>query len=120
MGEMETKRTASFVLKDPTKKSEKKRQKERGRIVFTKFRVFTEPSFLEFIAGGMQVGLMVAVDFTLSNLHPSDPRSLHSTSGGPNQYQQAIRLSSWAGCVLFFFYFCSFFYFRSIGDILQS
>ena len=41
--------------------------------------------------GGMQIGLIVAVDFTGSNGHPDDPTSLHYRKGQtPNQYQQAI------------------------------
>ena len=34
-------------------------------------------TFLEYIFGGCQIGLTVAIDFTLSNGHPSKPSSLH-------------------------------------------
>lgn len=50
-----------------------------------------EPSFLEFIAGGCEVTVMVAVDFTASNGRVNDPKSLHFMNpAGFNQYQQAI------------------------------
>jgi hypothetical protein len=39
----------------------------------------------------MQIGLMVAIDYTGSNGNPEDPTSLHYRRGaGPNEYQQAI------------------------------
>ena len=50
------------------------------------------PSFVEFINGGMEVSLAVAIDFTASNGDPMDARSLHYVgSGSPNGYQQAIQ-----------------------------
>lgn len=49
-------------------------------------------SFVELLKKGLQISLMVAVDFTASNLQPSDPKSLHYVSGGePNQYERAMR-----------------------------
>ena len=34
-------------------------------------------SFLEYIFGGCEIGLSIAIDFTLSNRAPSQPDSLH-------------------------------------------
>jgi len=46
-----------------------------------------ERSFLDYIEGGTNISLMVAIDFTGSNGHPSDPESLHYLGGNkPNQY----------------------------------
>jgi hypothetical protein len=49
----------------------------------------------QFIAGGMEVSLVVAIDFTGSNGDPATPESLHylapGQGGAPNAYQQAIR-----------------------------
>jgi hypothetical protein len=35
------------------------------------------PSMLEYIAGGLEIALMVGIDFTSSNGPPSHPQSLH-------------------------------------------
>ena len=46
----------------------------------------------QFIEGGCEISLVVAVDFTASNGHPAEPTSLHyiSPMGALNPYQQAI------------------------------
>lgn len=49
----------------------------RGQIIFDKVTTWRDHSFLDFISGGCQIGLMVAIDFTGSNGDPRDPRSLH-------------------------------------------
>lgn len=41
---------------------------------------FKEHTFLDFIAGGLNIGLMVAIDLTGSNGNPSVPGSLHYLS----------------------------------------
>ncbi|GMI21728.1 hypothetical protein TrCOL_g13282 [Triparma columacea] len=52
-----------------------------------------EPTLATYMSAGLQLSLMVAVDYTASNGKTTDPASLHflgpSGSGG-NQYQQAI------------------------------
>jgi hypothetical protein len=35
-------------------------------------------NFLEYVFGGCQINLNIAIDFTLSNGAPSDPNSLHN------------------------------------------
>ena len=53
-----------------------------------------EPSFAEYLSGGLQMSLAIAVDWTASNGNPKDPRSLHFASGDvtrPNPYEIAIR-----------------------------
>jgi hypothetical protein len=49
-------------------------------------------SFLEYIAGGCQLRLAIAIDFTASNGAPSKPESLHyrNPTGEPNEYVKAI------------------------------
>ncbi|RHZ69519.1 hypothetical protein Glove_283g20 [Diversispora epigaea] len=50
------------------------------------------PSFLDYIAGGTQINLVVAIDFTGSNGDPRSKTSLHYTGGSKdNEYQSAIR-----------------------------
>lgn len=48
-------------------------------------------SFLEYVFGGCEIGLIVAIDFTLSNGEPSKPGSLHYLDMQKNEYLQAIR-----------------------------
>lgn len=48
-------------------------------------------SFLDYIFGGCEIGLHVAIDFTLSNGDPNDFQSLHYLNPqGKNAYVQAI------------------------------
>jgi len=48
---------------------------------------------LDYIAGGTQINLVVAIDFTESNGDPKMPDSLHyiGDKSKENDYQQAIR-----------------------------
>ena len=79
--------------------NEKKRRKKgskygnSGTVLLKSVVVETKPTFLDFLQGGLQVNFTVAVDFTGSNGHPSQPSSLHyrDPSGRPNQYVTAIR-----------------------------
>jgi len=48
-------------------------------------------SFLDYIRGGMQINLTVAVDFTGSNGNPANPMSLHYVGTNSNSYEIAIR-----------------------------
>ena len=48
-------------------------------------------SFLDYLRGGMQINLTVAIDFTGSNGVPNMPNSLHYLSPNLNQYETAIR-----------------------------
>ena len=53
--------------------------------------VFKNYSFLDYIRGGMQINLTVAIDFTGSNGNPSQPTSLHYIGTNSNSYEIAIR-----------------------------
>lgn len=48
-------------------------------------------TFLEYIFGGCEIQLSVAIDFTLSNGHPSERDSLHYLDLNKNEYLNAIR-----------------------------
>jgi len=53
--------------------------------------VYEKPTFLDYLRGGLQLNLSVAIDFTGSNGSPSFPTSLHYLNPNkPNQYQTAI------------------------------
>ncbi|KAM3142693.1 hypothetical protein pb186bvf_005077 [Paramecium bursaria] len=57
--------------------------------VFEGFIAKQLPSFTDFIRGGTQLNLVLAVDFTGSNGDPRQPSSLHYI-GGQNQYLKVI------------------------------
>eukprot|EP01022_Parablepharisma_sp_SALTPOND_P033544 TRINITY_DN88983_c1_g1_i1.p1 TRINITY_DN88983_c1_g1~~TRINITY_DN88983_c1_g1_i1.p1 ORF type:complete len:667 (-),score=68.56 TRINITY_DN88983_c1_g1_i1:61-1941(-) len=47
-------------------------------------------TFLDYITNGLEIALIVAIDFTGSNGDPSEPSSLHYFDLSQNQYLQAI------------------------------
>jgi len=65
--------------------------KDRGQLVVSDFTVVKAVTMLDFIAGGTQINLLVAIDFTASNKDPHLPTSLHYMNpAGFNAYQTAI------------------------------
>ena len=51
----------------------------------------TPASFLDYIVGGTEIHLVVAIDFTVSNGDPHKENSLHYMDGDKmNDYQKAI------------------------------
>eukprot|EP00466_Bigelowiella_natans_P005999 jgi/Bigna1/91663/estExt_fgenesh1_pg.C_1110041 len=78
-----------FKLRKP-KDAGKRRPKDRGSISVG-IKMYKQHSFLDYVRGGCQINLMIAIDFTASNGDPSNNRSLHYIgSGHANAYQQAI------------------------------
>merc|ERR1719242_1904102 len=78
--------------KDMILRRKAKPQKAYGGVSVSTFSSSPLASFLDYMQGGAEVSLLVAVDFTGSNGHPKDAMSLHHIYGGkPSQYQQAIR-----------------------------
>jgi len=73
----------------------KKYGKSQGTIRLAKAPVPTQLySFTDFLGGGLELDLMVAIDFTASNGSPQNPSSLHYNSHNPahqNPYEIAIR-----------------------------
>jgi hypothetical protein len=49
----------------------------KGQIFISSIEIHKKQSFLDYIFGGCQVGLTVAIDFTASNGLPNNPNSLH-------------------------------------------
>jgi len=67
------------------------KNKTPGTLLVASLTKIYKPSFLDFLKGGLQLNMMVAIDFTESNKIPTDPNSLHHISEGQqNQYQKAI------------------------------
>ena len=66
----------------------------RGRnqsVRFENLNFHKRHTFLEYIFGGCEIQLSVAIDFTLSNGNPSDRDSLHYLDLNKNEYLNAIR-----------------------------
>ena len=58
------------------------------------FQIETQPTFVEYLQGGVSMNFSVAVDFTASNGDPRQPQSLHffdPNRGGKNYH---FRVSS--------------------------
>jgi hypothetical protein len=72
--------------------TDRKGKTEATRLLkFDKFELKPRFSFLDFIFGGCEIGLSIAVDFTMSNGAPNDPKSLHYLDLEKNEYLNAIR-----------------------------
>jgi len=58
-------------------------------------KIIEVPTFIDYLAGGLELHLLVAIDFTASNGNPRDRNSLHynnqSNPEHQNPYEQAIR-----------------------------
>lgn len=61
-----------------------------GTILFKNVAVIQRASFLDYLFGGIEISVAIAIDFTGSNLDPKDPRSLHYINP----------------CIFMLFYFC--------------
>ena len=63
-----------------------------GVLIFDTFTVSYKPQFIDYIRGGTQLALVVAVDFTSSNGYPHRNDSLHcyNNASGMNAYQKAM------------------------------
>jgi hypothetical protein len=57
-----------------------------NKATFVEFEVKRATSFLEYVFGGCNINLSIAIDFTLSNGRPNDPASLHTSDLRNNQY----------------------------------
>eukprot|EP01039_Chlorochromonas_danica_P004769 gene4769-5229_t len=84
---------APFDVIEPAVKAKKKNYVNSGTLVAANVHIEHHPTFAEFIAGGCEISLVVAIDFTGSNGDPSQSSSLHyidSTGRTQNQYEEAI------------------------------
>jgi len=78
--------------KDKNQKGKKKRKRICGTLEVQEVAVVTKYSFLDYVSGGLDIGLIVAVDFTRSNGDPQNKESLHyCDTQEPNEYVMAIR-----------------------------
>eukprot|EP01119_Soliformovum_irregulare_P001210 TRINITY_DN10930_c0_g1_i1.p1 TRINITY_DN10930_c0_g1~~TRINITY_DN10930_c0_g1_i1.p1 ORF type:complete len:541 (-),score=152.66 TRINITY_DN10930_c0_g1_i1:47-1642(-) len=70
--------------------AKKKKGKEASGTLHIHTEMVQTYGFLDYIFGGCQISLIVAIDFTLSNREPREPNSLHFRSQNLNDYQKAI------------------------------
>ena len=61
------------------------------QVLITKFEKRKTVNFLEYIFGGCEINLSVAIDFTASNGKPTERDSLHNLDQNKNEYLQALR-----------------------------
>lgn len=72
------------------------KDKDVGCLEIVRCDVEVQPSFVDYLKGGCEVSLMIAVDFTASNGNPRDANSLHYLGGSSyrsaqqNDYQATI------------------------------
>ncbi|CAK94686.1 unnamed protein product (macronuclear) [Paramecium tetraurelia] len=73
-------------------RSMSQRNQSLGILQFDRFSIISNYTFLDYCAGGQQINLMLAIDFTASNEEYHNPNSLHHlpSNGYPSQYLQAI------------------------------
>ena len=82
--------TRSFQLKLP--RNSKGNIPKDSKLTIIKVSLDESPTFLDYIASGTQMNLIIAIDFTKSNGDPRTPESLHYIGNrDDNDYQQAIR-----------------------------
>ena len=62
-----------------------------GKNAHISIEVMKNYHFLDYIRGGMQINLVVGIDFTGSNGNPQNPNSLHYIGNNENAYELAIR-----------------------------
>jgi len=73
-----------FLLKNP-------KSSKPGSLKLLSFSVQERPTFIDYLRGGEQLNLVVAIDFTGSNGVPTQPSSLHAFKPGQlNEYQTAL------------------------------
>ena len=72
-------------------RQKKRNYKNSGVLRFLNCEVREVPSFLDYIAGGCEINLIIGIDFTASNGDPKLPSSLHYNNPyTSNEYMKAI------------------------------
>jgi hypothetical protein len=89
---MITANNAPFLVIETAKKG-KRGYKNSGTLTCSNCFIEERPNFTDYIMGGCELSLIVAIDFTGSNGDPKTPQSLHyicPAGNQKNQYEQAI------------------------------
>ena len=83
--------TRQFALINAEKQKKKgSKYRDSGVLNLQKLDVVETSSFMEYLLGGLQINLVLGIDFTGSNGNPANPTSLHYRSPNGNQYTRAI------------------------------
>eukprot|EP00012_Vannella_robusta_P004001 CAMPEP_0206187724 /NCGR_PEP_ID=MMETSP0166-20121206/3168_1 /ASSEMBLY_ACC=CAM_ASM_000260 /TAXON_ID=95228 /ORGANISM="Vannella robusta, Strain DIVA3 518/3/11/1/6" /LENGTH=233 /DNA_ID=CAMNT_0053603353 /DNA_START=201 /DNA_END=898 /DNA_ORIENTATION=- len=81
-----------YELIDEKRASKKKKYQNSGRVQILQCEIVKDNTFLEFLRGGMNISLMIALDFTASNGDPDFTTSLHHRNPySPNEYIRALQ-----------------------------
>jgi copine 5/8/9 len=68
-----------------------KKNKVSGVLKINTFKIVEVPNFLQYLYDGLEISLLLSIDFTGSNGHPSKTTSLHyRTKEKLNDYQRSI------------------------------
>ena len=68
-----------------------KKTYQQVRLTFLQTEIIKKYSFLDYLWSGLDIHFLVSIDFTRSNLAPSNPASFHSNDKSKfNKYQRAI------------------------------
>ncbi|GAM19754.1 hypothetical protein SAMD00019534_029290 [Acytostelium subglobosum LB1] len=82
---------ATFDLINQKKKEKKSSYHNSGTIAISNAVMYRDSEFIDYLFGGCEIQLTVAIDCTASNLSPSSPSSLHyKHPTDPNPYANAI------------------------------
>ncbi len=110
--------TAMNIIEKDQQTKNPKKYVNSGTLTALNCSIEHHPTFSDFISGGMEVSLMVAIDFTGSNGDPALPASLHyiNPMGMFNPYQVGMRQIVLFSCIsnakffaiLFLIYYISF------------
>lgn len=82
--------SAEFNISDTS--NSKQIRFKGGNSINVYFEVNKALSFVDYLTQGLEINLVVGVDFTASNKSPSDPNSNHFINSlEPNSYERAVR-----------------------------
>eukprot|EP00968_Pinguiococcus_pyrenoidosus_P003495 scaffold228_cov312-Pinguiococcus_pyrenoidosus.AAC.13 len=83
----------TFQVIEEEMKKKKKKYRNSGEVSVVHREILVKPSFSDYLRGGMELSMMVAIDYTASNGSVTQPTSLHymDPSGRPNTYESAIQ-----------------------------
>lgn len=79
-----------WPLINSEKQKKKKKYTDSGILHLQSIKIVEKHSFMEYILGGLQINLVLGIDFTGSNGNPANPTSLHYRGPNGNQYTRAI------------------------------